>query len=63
MAKLIMERDGLDQDEAIKRVMLSETFEKLTSDMSLWDAEPEFLLAMYDEEAARCTITTAPKKM
>ena len=52
VALLMMERDGLGQDEALIRFMRSDTFERLASDMSMWDMMPEDLLDMYDEEVS-----------
>ena len=50
MANLLMEEDGLTQNEALVAFMKSETFRRLMRDGKLTELPPERLLEMYREE-------------
>ena len=50
VADLLMEEDGLTQNEALVAFMKSETFRRLMRDGKLTELPPERLLEMYREE-------------
>ena len=50
VANLLMEEDGLTQNEALVAFMKSETFCRLMRDGKLTELPPERLLEMYREE-------------